>query len=72
MRQLGFEDHAQAARFCELHGLEANIEVGMVSLAKQCFVHPETSVPVKRARNLVESQLSVSFAEVSDRVHALF
>lgn len=64
VRQLGLENTEQAARFCDLHGLDASVENGSVLLSRSCFMHPEGSVPVKRARNLVESQLTVSLAEV--------
>lgn len=68
VRQLGFESGEEASHFAELHGLDASVEQGYVSLSRLSFAHPDTSVPVKRARNLVESQLQVSLAEVSDTV----
>ncbi|XP_059478934.1 germinal-center associated nuclear protein isoform X2 [Neocloeon triangulifer] len=61
VRLLAFEDISEAAEFCQHHGLDTTTD--MVLFSRTTFMKPETSIPIRRAKNLVESQLQVTFAE---------
>jgi len=61
-RMLGFEGQQAAAEFCQYHGLETSTDT--VTLSKMTFMMPESAVPQKRARGLVEMQLRASLSEV--------
>ncbi|CAB3359206.1 Hypothetical predicted protein [Cloeon dipterum] len=61
VRILAFEDIADATEFCQHHGLETSSETVMFS--RTTFMNPESNIALRRAKNVVESQLRVSFAE---------
>lgn len=60
-RMLCFEDVASATEFCQYHGLDTTAET--VILSRTTYMTPESAVPSRRAKFLVESQLRATFSE---------
>lgn len=67
-RMLCFEDVASATEFCQYHGLDTTTD--LVVLSKTTYMTPESAVPSRRAKFLVESQLRATFAEAIAGYHA--
>jgi hypothetical protein len=67
-RMLCFENVTTATEFCQYHGLDTTTD--LVVLAKTTYMTPESAVPTRRAKFLVEDQLRTTFSEAIAGYHA--
>jgi SAC3/GANP family len=67
-RMLCFENVATATEFCQYHGLDTTVD--LVTLSKTTYMTPESAVPTRRAKFLVEDQLRTTFSEAIAGYHA--